>query len=176
MQPIPITPAPVEAGAGATFATVGLVAAGVFAVAALVLFFLNRGKESRDRHFFTHLATIAAGFFAMVGFMGAATVGPAKSMGEIQATIDAAKVQNAAVQSTVLKSYGLKLNTEEAGALEYPEKAPRKDFKIYGQLQKVGKGSQLSVSSDSVYLIWTNGSLQLAEGSGQDFTEIQSKA
>jgi len=175
MQPIPITPAPVGAGAGMTFATVALVAAGVFAVVALVLFFLNRGKESRDRHFFTYLATIAAGLLTVAGLMGVVTLGTAEASGKIQSVIDAAKVQTASVQTEIQKDYGLKLNSEEAAALEYPEKAPKEDFKIYGQLQKVGKGSKLSVPSDSVYLIWKDASLQLAEGSGQDFTELKPK-
>lgn len=176
MQPIPLTPAPVETGAGLIFGIVFFSAAALFALAALVLFFLARSGKFDGSSFFASLAGLIAFGLAMGGVMGFATLPFAKTSGEIQAVVDAAQEQNAAVQSTILKNYGLKLNTEEAGALEYPEKAPKEDFKIYGQLQKAAEGSQLSVPSDSVYLIWKDGSLQLAEGSGQDFTELQPKA
>lgn len=176
MQPIPITPAPVETGAGLIFGIVFFSAAALFALAALVLFFLARSGKFDGSPFFASLAGLIAFGLAMGGVMGFATLPFAKTSGEIQAVIDAAKVQNATVQSNIQKDYGLKLNTEEAAALEYPEKAPKEDFKIYGQLQKVGKDSLLSLPSDSVYLIWKDGSLQLAEGSGQNFTELKPRS
>jgi len=169
MQPIPITPAPVDGSAGVTFTVVAFSLAALFTVATLVVLFL-RGKDSA-------LLPVGGGIallLAVVGLMGVGTQHFAERSGNIEAFLDAAKVQTAAVQTEIQKDYGLKLNAKEANALGYPEKAPKEDFKIYGQLQKVGKRSQLSTPSDSVYLIWKDGSLQLAEGSGKSFTEIKS--
>ena len=171
MQPIPITPAPVDGSAGATFfIVVAFSLAALFVAATLIVLFL-RGKNSTILPVSAGLALL----LALSALMGLTTQPFAERSGESQALIDAAIAQNSAVRSNIQKDYGLKLNSTEAGSLEYPEKAPKEDFKIYGQLQSVGKGSQLQLPSDSVYLIWKGGSLQLAEGSGKSFTEIESK-
>ena len=169
MQPIPITPAPVDGSAGVTFTVVAFSLAALFTVATLVVLSL-RGKNSI-------LLPVGGGMallLAVVGLMGLTIQPFAERSGESQALIDAAIAQNTAVRSNIQKDYGLKLNSTEAGSLEYPEKVPKEDFKIYGQLQKIGKGSQLQLPSDSVYLIWSDGELKLAEGSGKSFTEIKS--
>jgi len=173
MQPIPITPGPVDIGnAGTVFGTVALIAAALFAVAAL--FFLVRAKKHES---YPTLAVLGAGMtFALmaVELTSFAVVPFDKLKAESQAIIDAADAQTSTVQAEIQKDYGLRLNTKEIDTLEYPEKAPREDFKIYGQLQKIGKSSKLQLPSDSVYLIWSDGELKLAEGSGKSFTEIKS--
>jgi len=178
MQPIPITPAPVDSSAGVAFTVVMFILAGVFAAAFLVTFLLTR-SESEERSsgtvFGLYVGLTLTAICAVGGLMGLTTLPLAEKSGNIQAFLDAADSQTADVQSEIKEQYGLKLNAKEANALEYPEKAPKEDFKIYGQLQQVGKSSQLQLPSDSIYLIWKDGSLQLAEGSGKSFTEIEPK-
>lgn len=174
MQPIPITPAPVEiSNASAVFGTVSLIAAALFAVAALFFLVCFKRRES-----YLTLAILGAGMtfgLAALGLTSFATVPFDKVRAESQAILDAVDARTDTVQTKIQKDYGLKLNAKEVNALEYPEKAPKEDFKIYGQLVSSNKGSQLKLPSDSVYLIWTDGELKLAEGSGKSFTEIKSK-
>lgn len=82
------------------------------------------------------------------------------------------------VQKAVEKEYGLKLTEGQARVLDYPTKAPKDDFRVYGSFkdQKPIEGSDFGFESRTVYLVWSKDRLGLAESTdGESFTPITTK-
>ena len=82
------------------------------------------------------------------------------------------------VQKTVEKEYGLKLTESQARVLDYPTKAPKSDFKVYGSFkdQKQTDGTDFGFESRTVYLVWSKDKLGLSESTdGESFTPIAPK-
>lgn len=82
------------------------------------------------------------------------------------------------VQKAVEREYGLKLTESQASALDYPEEAPKNDFRVYGSFsdRKQTEGTDFGFQSRTVYLVWSKGKLGLAESTdGESFTPIAFK-
>lgn len=84
------------------------------------------------------------------------------------------KAHYEAVWAEVEETYGLDLTDDEKRALDFPSEKPEEDFETFGSFTREGPTAS-GFSRETVYLIWKDGLLHLAESAdGEQFTTLDS--
>jgi len=70
--------------------------------------------------------------------------------------------------------YGIALDLEEFDSLKYPLSLPTSDFEVFGSIVRNEQLQGSSFLKRSIYLVWTNGKLDLSQSSdGETFVSLE---
>lgn len=117
------------------------------------------------RWFKTTVATLIAAALAVVVGITTTIVGTVEQ-NDISAAVRAERV------AAVKDEYGLALTNDEYWELGFPDTEPETDFEVFGSMQRDAEKPSGGFERQTVYLIWQDGELRLAESADGEVFDV----
>ena len=117
------------------------------------------------RWFKTTVVTLIAAALAVLGGATTAIVGTVENK-DISAAVRTERI------AAVHDGYGLALTNDEYWELDFPDEEPKADFEVFGSMQRDAEKPGGGFERQTVYLIWQDGELRLAESADGEVFDV----